>query len=95
LSNILSVDKKTVFRWIEEGLIIIPGCKKPILIKGANIKKFLNNKKLKRRVKLSRSEFFCLTCKSARFAKKGTIKKNGNQKKALCRVCNGKISRIY
>jgi len=94
LSGVLRVDKKTCFRWIEEGLKIIPGCKKPILIMGEDIKKFLDNRRLKRKVKLGRYQFFCFTCKKATIAKRGSIKIVGDKKTALCRVCNGKITRI-
>ncbi len=94
LSDALSVDEKTCFRWIEEGMKTIPGCKKPILIKGRDIKKFLNNRKMKKKIKLNRSQFLCLTCKKASYAKRGSIRVVGKKKLALCRVCNGKMSRI-
>jgi hypothetical protein len=94
LSELLDIDEKTCFRWIEEGLDIIPGCKKPILIRGGDLKKFLLNRKMRKRIALNRNQFFCMTCKVARLAKRGSIKIVSNKKTASCRVCNGKMCRI-
>lgn len=94
LSDILCINQKTCFRWIDNGLKIIPGCKNPILIYGDDFKQFIAKKKLKKKIKLTRYQFYCLTCKRATFAKKGSIKILSNKKIALCRVCSGKISRI-
>lgn len=94
LSKLLGIDKKTCFRWIDEGLSILPGCKKPILLMGCNIKEFLNNRKMRKKIKLNRNQFLCLTCKKASYAKRGSIKLMRGKKTALCRVCNGKMSRI-
>ena len=54
LSKELGVNKKTCLRWIAEGLKIIDGSKKPILIMGSEAKKFLRNKDAKKKVKLKR-----------------------------------------
>lgn len=94
LSDVLGVNERTCFRWIDEGLKIIPGCKKPILIKGKDIKEFLNNRKMKKKITLNRNQFLCLTCKKASYAKRGSIRVIRNKKTALCRVCNGKMGRI-
>ena len=49
---------------------------------------------MKKKIKLNRSQFLCLTCKKASYAKRGSIRVVGKKKLALCRVCNGKMSRI-
>jgi hypothetical protein len=94
LSDILGKSEKTFSRWIEQGLKTIPGCNKPFLIRGREVKEFMRNRKLKRKIPLNRRQFLCLTCKAARFAKRGSIRVVGDKKTALCRVCNGKMSRI-
>ena len=94
LSKISGRCEKTCFRWIEQGLRTIPGGKYPILISGRDIKEFMRNRKLKRGIPLNRSQFLCLTCKAARFAKRGSIRVVDGKKNALCRVCNGKMSKI-
>lgn len=94
LSEILEICEKTFSRWIEQGLKTIPGCKKPFLISGHEVKEFMKNRKLKRKIPLNRNQFLCMTCKAARYAKRGSIKVVDSKKVALCRVCNGKMSRI-
>ena len=94
ISELLNKSEKTCHRWIEKGLKIIPGGKKVILIKGDELKEFLRNKQRKKKIKLERSQFYCLTCKQAVYAKRGTLKTLSKRKTAHCRVCNGKINRL-
>lgn len=93
--ELLGVVAKTCSRWLEDGLPIITGCKHPILIKGSELKEFLNNRKLKRKIPINRNQFLCMTCKDARYAKRGSIEIAGNKKRAHCRVCNGKMSKTF
>ena len=93
MADCLDVSEKTCLRWIASGLPIVPGGKKPILILGSEIKDFLRKKDSKKKIKLKRSEFYCMGCKAARTAKRGTIKRLAKQKIGICRVCNGKMSR--
>ena len=95
IAELLHIVEKTCFRWIDDGLRTIPEGKKPILIKGNDLKEFLMNRKLKKKKKLNRNQFFCMTCKDARYAKRGSIGVNGNNKTALCRVCNGKMNKKF
>jgi hypothetical protein len=71
----------------------VPGGKKPILMRGSEIKEFLKKKDSKKKVELKRNEFYCLTCKAPRRAKRGSLKRLSKHKTALCCVCNGKMSR--
>ena len=95
MSDCLNINEKTCLRWIENGLSIVPLSKRPILILGSEIKNFLRKKDSKKKIKLRRSEFYCFTCKAARNAKQGSTKRSRRQKTALCRVCGGKVSRIF
>lgn len=95
LSEIWGIDTKTIRRWIDIGLRIVPGGKNPILISGSDLKEFLRNKDSKKKVELKRSEFYCMGCKAARRAKKGSIKQLKNKKTGLCCVCNSKMCRIF
>lgn len=90
----LDVSEKTLLRWIDNGLKIVPGCKKPILILGFELKEFLRNKDSKKKITLKRNQFFCFRCKTACYAKRGSVKKISDRKVGTCRVCNGKMSRI-
>lgn len=93
LVELFGINAKTCFRWIEAGLKTVEGGKKPILMKGGDIKEFLKNRRIKKEIKLSRYQFLCMSCKVARSAKRGSIKIVGNRKTALCRVCNGRMSK--
>jgi hypothetical protein len=93
LSGQMRVNPKTVRRWIDDGLKIIPGSENRILVMGCDAKNFLSAKRLKRKIKLNRNQFRCFRCRAARYAKRGSITIVGNQKKAICRVCNGKMCR--
>ena len=93
LVAILDVTEKTVLRWIGNGLPTVDGGKKPIYIAGHDLIEFLKTKDAKKKVQLSRNQFYCLTCKAARLAKRGSTKTLYDRKVALCRVCSGKMSR--
>lgn len=93
LSELLGINKKTCLRWIEKGLKTIDGSKNPILISGNDLKEFLINTKLKKKIPINRNQFLCFSCRSASYAKRGSIVQMKGQKTALCRVCNGKMSR--
>ncbi len=95
VTNVLGVTPKTCFRWIEDGLKIIPESKNPIYIHGSDLKEFHRLKNLKRKVTLGRNEFYCLTCKRAVSAKRGSVEVLSGRKLARCRACNGKISRLF
>ena len=93
ITALLGVNKKTIFRWIDEGLVTVPGQKKPILIHGGDLKIFINRKNTKKKVKMKRHEFYCLKCKLPRRAKQGSITTSGDTKKGECSVCGSKTSR--
>ncbi len=93
LTGILSVNEKTLLRWMDNGLKSVPGGSKPLLVLGSELQEFLKQKDAKKKVQLKRSEFYCFTCKAARRAKKGSIRTLKGKKTAYCSVCNGKMSR--
>jgi hypothetical protein len=80
---------------MDNGLKVVPGCKKPILISGSDLKEFNKNKNSKKKAKMKRNEFYCMTCKAPRRAKRGSIKMLSDRKIGLCSVCNGEVSRIF
>ena len=64
ICNMYSMHPQTVRKWMKIGLKTIDS-KKPSLIHGSDLKKFLekHNEKLKKH--LGFEEFFCVTCKEA------------------------------
>lgn len=91
----LGMTKKSLYRWVDEGLPVVTGQKKPILIRGDDLKAFINARNSKNKVKLKRHEFYCLRCRAPRRAKRGTITKSGDTRKGECSVCNGKMQRKF
>lgn len=94
LSLLLDKNQKTLLRWIDDGLRIVPESKKPILIMGFDLKEFLKKKSIKKKIKLNRNQFYCLSCRGAVYAKRGSIEKLTSRKIGICGVCNNKIGRI-
>lgn len=93
LQPLLHVNKKTIYRWIEKGLKVVPESKKPLLIRGSDLKEFHKNKDSKKKFTLKKNEFNCLKCKAPRRAKRGSIETFNDRKTGICSVCNGKMSR--
>lgn len=106
IAHLFGGNRRTVFRWIEEGLELIDPTKKPRLILGADLKAFVIARREARKVKLGPNEFYCLKCKRAVIAKRGSqlIKKTGktlgkqNRDQLLitaqCKACNANIARL-
>ena len=106
IMSLLDVTRKTLSRWIANGLTPLHETKRPLLIMGADLKSFLRAQKLKGKVSLQKHEFFCLKCKGAVSAKKGTLgtaktgkkigKNNRDQltRTGRCRFCNSKLTRF-
>jgi hypothetical protein len=106
IAKLFNLDRKTIFRWIKEGLKPIQMNTNPLLIMGAELKDFLTRKQHKRKVKLGADELFCMKCKKAVNGKKGTVKiiKTGRtigknkaeqlSKIGICQLCGCKLNRF-
>ena len=107
IANLLSKDKRTCFRWIDEGLKVIEPDSKPLLIMGFELVRFLQEKQNKNKVSLKENEYYCLHCKRAVNATSGSeetkqtgkkIGKNNRDqiiKTGSCNICNTKINRLF
>ena len=93
LSCDLDISQKTCLRWIADGLPVLDESKKPVFIMGSVIKEYLRRKSLKKKCPLKRNQFYCMHCKGATNAKRGSAKFVDGKKLARCRACNHKISR--
>ncbi len=103
---LLNVNRKTIFRWISEGLNIMEGSVYRQLIMGSNLKQFLKEKIEKKRCCLKEDEFFCPRCKIAVRARDGTVRvertgrRIGNDGaesamiKGKCVHCGAKLNRF-
>lgn len=103
VANILNVSRGTVLLWIKEGLQVLG---RPYLIMGEEIKAFLSKRRAKHQVSLKYHEYYCLRCRKAVSAKKGSEKivptgkrigkENQEQFKrvGLCENCRGEVMRF-
>ena len=106
VAHLFGINKKTVFRWLQEGLQPLEENTKPLLIMGEELRHFLTEQKKKKKVSLKKKEFFCLKCRKAVLAKAGTEKKVPTGKKigreartqffrrAKCEQCGKEVNRL-
>lgn len=106
IGQLLKVNRKTIFRWFKEGLEILDPTKNPKLVMGEDLKTFIQAKREVKQVKLSWNEFYCLHCRKAVLAKRGSeqtqktgknIGSNNREQEmisAKCKECNGSVARL-
>lgn len=59
---VVGVQRRTVTRWVNEGLIVLDANKKPVLVMGYILKEFLINKSMENKVSLKKDEIYCVAC---------------------------------
>ena len=107
ITALYGVSRKTCEHWIKfEGLKVVDENKRPFLIMGEELRKFIKHKKNKAKKKLKEEEFFCMKCHDAVKAKNGSVQvvktgkligRNNNiqlKKVGFCERCNTKLNRI-
>jgi len=105
VASLFEVDRKTVGRWIKNGLKVIEEGANPILIMGSDLEKCIKIKRAEKKIPLKEKQFFCMKCHKAVEAKKGSErviktgkrigKDNREQLKntGICEVCGTEINR--
>ncbi len=107
ICSLFGINKKTCRRWLKnDGLRVIEENVRPLLVMGADLIDFLKRKRLKNKVILREDEFFCIKCRKAVKAKKGSkmIIKTGKRigkanleqfkKTGVCEVCGTILNRF-
>lgn len=106
ISQLLKVNRKTIFRWFKEGLVLMDANQNPKLVMGDDLKSFIKAKRELKQLKLNWDEFYCLRCRKAVLAKRGseqtekTGKNIGSSNReqemiyAKCKECSGSIARL-
>ncbi len=106
IADLFGINVKTVRRWIKDGLTPLLPHRRP-LIMGAELHRFLIQKRQERRVTLKADEIYCLACRKAvkgipeslKFEKTGKLvgRAGVEQKRkiGLCECCGKKISRLF
>lgn len=72
IATLFHINKKTIFRWLGDGLHPLEKNTRPLLIMGDELRRFLLEKKKKRKVSLKEGEYYCVKCKTSTRAKPKT-----------------------
>ena len=67
-AEVLGVHRQTVIRWVKQHDLRADTSKKPWLIEGRDLRKFLGERQAKRKCKLALHTFYCFSCRDARNA---------------------------
>lgn len=88
IAELYSIHINSVRLWLADGLRAID-TKRPILIHGGDLAKFLNQKQAKRRCTCSPSEFYCFKCRVPRqpLNKQVTIEMQSERILKICGIC--------
>ncbi len=89
-AEITGVSTRTICNWNKAGLPVMDD-QRPHLIRGDDLRSFIQSKRKERKTETKLHEFFCLRCHDLRFAAGGFaechIDGNRVRVKALCNVC--------
>lgn len=93
-ARVTCVSKGTVRAWTKAGLPIMDA-KRPHLIRGDDLIRFLKRQRSRKTCRLNDEEFYCLGCRTAREAADGLvdceIKEGRAVLTALCTVCSALV----
>lgn len=97
VAELCDVHRNTVRAWIKDGLPVI-GDRKPFLIRGSDLKAFLDARAKRRKQPLADGEFYCFACREPREPVPGLIDfeiaANGTGRLVgFCSVCEASIYR--
>lgn len=104
IAALQNVSIRTVRLWIKEGLLIVEGIY-PYIVKGSELKRFLDKKQQSRRIKLSAGEFYCTKCRQAKKPLNNIVSLKYSGKtigrgikdftiQATCETCGTKLNRF-
>lgn len=104
IAHLYGIGIRTVRYWIKEGLIRVEGIY-PYIVKGSELKRFLDNKQKSRKTKLLEGEFYCVKCQQARKSLNNVVSLKYSGKtigrgikdftiQGLCEVCGCKLNRF-
>lgn len=104
LADVLRVSSGTIRQWCKKGLSPIdPECK-PFLFRGSDAKRFLKERRNKRKCCLQADEFYCVRCRRPRKSKPSALQarpihRTGSQSTTLrvrgeCSTCGAAVNRF-
>ena len=94
--GVTGVSARTISAWIKEGLPVMKS-QRPFLIRGDDLKGFIQDRRKAGKTKTALHQFYCLGCRDARDAAGGfaecLIIGNRVTLKALCEVCGNVVNK--
>lgn len=105
-ADLLDCTRHTINIWIKKGLQLLDPKQKPRLILGSHLTEYIVAMRQEKKVKLKENEFYCLCCRAAVSAKRGTTTEESTgkyigkpkrlqyAKRAICRHCNSNVCRF-
>jgi hypothetical protein len=98
VAAMFGVHKNAVLRWLKEGLQANKD-KRPFLIRGDELSRFLSHRKLVRKQRCSWSQCFCFKCRAPREAYLGMVdvwieSSSRFRLKALCEECSTPMNKV-
>ena len=97
-ANVLLVGQQTVRAWTKAGLPTLSD-RRPILILGSALRKYLKERAVKAKQPIAEDEFYCMSCKAPRkpmgmMVDFVVISDSKGRIVGICDVCEGTCSRI-
>ena len=97
IARLLDVHENTVRRWLRSGLNPMDASR-PVLIHGAEMKRFLLERRISRKQKCAPDELYCLRCRAPRKPKAASVVVASHNQKTIrlrgqCGVCEASIWR--
>lgn len=93
---VTGVSHRTIRSWSADGLCVMDD-ERPTLIRGDDLRSYIQSKRSGRKVKTSIDTFYCLRCRKERRAAEGladcTITESRATLTALCEVCETVVSK--
>lgn len=98
IADLFGVHKNAVLRWLKEGLHA-DATRRPYLIRGDELIRFLDNRQQSKKQKCAPTEFFCFKCRAPRWVYEGiadlTIESPTRFRiKGLCAVCGTPVNKV-
>ena len=99
ICSLFGIHKRTVHQWYKDGLQRIDD-RKPYLVHGSELKRFLKARNNKRKQKCAVNELYCCKCRKPQKSWEGLVDiKVLNNKSVLimgiCEVCGTKINKLF
>jgi len=98
IAALFSIHKATVRSWFKQGLKRIDD-QRPYLVRGSDLREFLDRKQKKRKRRCQPDELYCCRCREPRQPRDKavtcrTINRKTGRLSGLCEVCSSRVNKV-